>query len=123
VSLRILVVEDDRDARASLLALLGLLGHEVDGCGTVESSRGKLSALAFDVVLIDFTLPDGDGTEVARAATELEPRPHVIGLTGWSPARLRPADRDAFDRVVQKPLGTEQLVALLQELSESPPAP
>src|SRR4051794_34802596 len=81
--LRVLIVEDNRDAATSLALLLGLWGHEpvvaLDG-------RAGLAAAAerHDVILLDLGLPGLDGLEVARALRREWPYkpPVLIAVTG-----------------------------------------
>lgn len=115
MALRILVVEDDADARETLVMLLCALGHDADGREDVASARAALEGGAFDLTLIDYTLPDGTGADVARVARAGEPRPLVVGLTGWAPSHMSPEDREAFDRLAQKPIDTDRLRRLLEE--------
>lgn len=115
--LDILVVEDDTDARETLVLLLRAFGHEAEGSPDVASARVAIERDAFDLLLVDYTLPDGTGSDVARAVSELERarRPYVVGLTGWSASHMAPADRAAFDHVAQKPIRSDQLKEILCE--------
>lgn len=117
MSLGILVVEDDTDARETLVLLLRALGHRAEGCADVASARSALAARTFDLALIDYTLPDGNGAEVARSARAIErsPRPYVVGLTGWAASQMEEGERACFDRVAQKPIRSEQLKELIRE--------
>ncbi len=118
MALRILVVEDDTDARETLVMLLATLGHEADGREGVASARAAMEDRAFDLVLIDYTLPDGTGADVARSARARERRPLLVGLTGWAPSHMSQGDRDAFDRLAQKPIDAAGLKRILAEAAE-----
>lgn len=67
-SMRILVVEDNEDARTALCELLGLLGHTVDQVGSAEEAFELLGQKSFDILLTDVTLPGMSGLELARQA-------------------------------------------------------
>jgi DNA-binding response OmpR family regulator len=64
---RILVVDDDDEARAGFVATLQLAGFQVaEAWGAVQAMRLLLSYRP-DVVVLDLVLPDGHGFEVGRA--------------------------------------------------------
>ncbi|MDB5928593.1 MAG: DNA-binding response regulator [Polaromonas sp.] len=64
--MRILVVEDDAGIAAGLRANLQQRGHAVDACGTLGAAWAALRSEAFDLVLLDLGLPDGDGGDLLR---------------------------------------------------------
>jgi DNA-binding NtrC family response regulator len=64
--LKALLVEDDRDFRESLAALVEREGFEVVQSATFKDALTRLIAGSPDVALIDLTLPDGDGLELMR---------------------------------------------------------
>ncbi len=117
MSLGILVVEDDTDARETLVLLLTAFGHRARGECDVASARAAIDEGSFDLLLVDYTLPDGSGADVARAVGGVgqASRPLVVGLTGWSASHLSAEERSLFDRVAQKPIRSEQLKELLSE--------
>jgi CheY-like chemotaxis protein/anti-sigma regulatory factor (Ser/Thr protein kinase) len=97
---RVLVVEDNRDAREMLRISLELSGHEVheavDGPAGVEAARH----LGPDAIFIDIGLPGLDGHEVARRirATPDGKRILLVALTGYSQPDARRRTREAgFD--------------------------
>src|ERR1700722_2238176 len=81
---RILVVEDHRDAAASMVMLLGSFGHEVavarDGTCALEVAP----VMRPDTVILDVCLPGMDGFEVARRLSALcmPKRPRLIAVSG-----------------------------------------
>jgi PAS domain S-box-containing protein len=111
---RVLVVEDNEDAREMLRNLLHLLGHEVheacDGASGIEEAR----RLRPDAALIDIGLPGIDGYEVARRIRAEVPRVRLVAVTGYG----QPEDRErafaaGFDVHLVKPVDPEQLQRLL----------
>jgi PAS domain S-box-containing protein len=111
---RVLVVEDNDDAREMLRNLLHLFGHEVheacDGASGVEQAR----RLRPDAVLIDIGLPGMDGYEVARRIRAAVPGARLVALTGYG----QPEDREralaaGFDVHLVKPVDPDQLQRLL----------
>jgi signal transduction histidine kinase len=111
---RVLVVEDNDDAREMLRNLLHLFGHEVheacDGASGIEEAR----RVRPDAALIDIGLPGIDGYEVARRIRADVPGARLVALTGYG----QPEDRDralaaGFDVHLVKPVDPEQLQRLL----------
>jgi PAS domain S-box-containing protein len=115
-SRRILIVEDNEDARESLRLLLESLGHHV-----LEASDGQRGlALALhhqpEVVLIDLGLPELDGYEVARAlrSSPAGKTAALIAVTGYGQADDRRRSKDAgFDAHLVKPVSQGVLASLL----------
>ena len=118
---RILLVEDNADAREALRALLELDGYEVhaaaDGTEGLELARTKAPTVA----LIDIGLPGFDGYEVARRMKQLTvSAPVMIALTGYSEPEDKQRAKDAgFGAHLVKPVDPEALARLLATL-ESP---
>jgi CheY-like chemotaxis protein len=118
--LRLLVVEDDHDARAALRMLL-----ELRGCTVTEAADGdRAVALALadrpGVALIDIGLPGLDGYGVARRIREgLAGAPmFLIALTGYHEIEERAGSPGAgFDAHLVKPLKLEQLCELLERVA------
>jgi len=115
-SRRILIVEDNADARESLRLLLESLGHEVLEAG--DGERGLALALHHqpEVVLIDLGLPQLDGYEVARAlrSSPAGKTAALIAVTGYGQADDRRRSKDAgFDAHLVKPVSQGVLSNLL----------
>lgn len=114
--LRVLVIEDNRDAADSLRLLLELLGHEVrvaySGLEGVEEARKWRPG----VVLCDIGLPGLDGYGVAREL-RLNPttsRVRLLALTGYGAEEDRRRSSEAgFDFHVVKPADPAELSKLL----------
>ncbi len=117
---RVLIAEDNNDAREFLHDLLTLWGHQVDvaedGNGAVELSERS----GYDLALIDIGLPGLNGFEVARRIRSIEtehgrePRTFLVALTGYGqPEDRRRALESGFDEHCVKPLDTSELRALL----------
>jgi CheY-like chemotaxis protein len=112
---RVLLVEDNVDARETLTQLLRIAGHEVlpaqDGAeGLRLAASGKP-----DVALIDVGLPDLDGYEIAKRlrASREGAHVHLIALTGYGGEQDRRLAIEAgFDQHVTKPVDLEELERL-----------
>lgn len=122
--LRILVVEDNADARTALCDLLASVGHRVS-----EAQDGRTGlAMALedgpDVALVDLGLPELDGFELARAVRSRGGRMHLIAVSGYGqPEDLRRAREAGFDAHLVKPVSLDEVLHALASLSNVPPPP
>jgi len=117
IAQRILIVEDNDDAREMLRALLELRHHTVREA--TDGPSGIKAALQFqpDVALIDVGLPGLNGYEVARylRASESGKRMRLIALTGYGlPADALHAREAGFDAHLVKPLHPDHLAEILR---------
>ena len=113
---RVLIVEDNADARESLRLLLQLAGHEVETAEDGLSGLQKLTTLRPDVALIDLGLPGIDGYDLARRLRALpEARAmRLIAISGYGQAEDRRRALDAgFDLHITKPVDPDRLQRLL----------
>jgi signal transduction histidine kinase len=112
---KILLVDDNADARELLRALCDLQGHRV--AEAEDGPSGVEQAVAFrpDIAFIDIGLPGYDGYEVARQLRKrLDGRPRLIALTGYGSDEHRRLALDAgFDDHVVKPIDLATLTRLL----------
>lgn len=116
---RILVVEDNDDAREMMLAMLMLEGHSARGssngmCAVLEAETWKP-----DIVLVDVGLPDIDGYEVARRirANGADARIKLVAVTGYGQAEdERRAAEAGFDLHLTKPVSPTLLRNVLSAL-------
>src|SRR5262245_48603902 len=86
----ILLVDDEPSARATMALLLRKRAHRVIEAADVAAATKALADTAFEVVVTDLRMPDGDGLDVLRAAKAHCPDADVILLTayaGWESAK------------------------------------
>jgi CheY-like chemotaxis protein len=120
-TLRILIVEDNRDMAESLGILLRLEGHRVEIARTGAAGVELARKLRPDVVLCDLGLPGGmDGYSVA-AQLRADPsmgHPHLVALSGYADedARSRAAQA-GFDQHLSKPVSLDTINAILERAS------
>jgi signal transduction histidine kinase/ActR/RegA family two-component response regulator len=118
---RVLLVDDDADARDLLGIVLQEHGAEVSGAASADQAVEAFRRSGPDVVVSDIGLPDADGYELIRRLRALDvmaARSAVaVALTGWARSEDRDAAMEAgFQSHVVKPVDPEELVALLARL-------
>ena len=102
---RILVAEDDRTARVSLVGLLEAEGFEVLSAETGTQAQSLLTSEELDVALLDIRMPGLDGLTILRGARAggLETPLIVMTAHGDSNTAIEAMKSGAFDYVL-KPL-------------------
>ncbi len=108
-SKRILIVEDDDDAREIIGELIGALGHEVVPAASAGQAVLETERQPPDVAFIDLGLPGVDGCETARRIRSTVAGAHVrlVALTGYSDDSTRERALAAgFDAFTVKPAHT-----------------
>ncbi len=116
---RILVVDDNRDAAASLAMLLQLIGNETFSAGDGLEAVEAVEKFRPDVVLLDIGLPRLNGHDAARRIREQPWGKDIVlvALTGWGQDEDRRKSREAgFDTHMVKPVDLDALVMLLGSL-------
>src|SRR5262245_37704840 len=118
-SLRILIVDDNRDAADSLVMLLRLMGN--DTRTAYDGQEGVAVAGEFnpDVMLLDIGLPKLDGYEACQRIREQAwgKKVVLIAMTGWGQEEDRRRAQEAgFDHHLVKPVDPQDLMKLLAGL-------
>jgi two-component system CheB/CheR fusion protein len=113
---RIVLVEDQPDAREMMRALLELRGHTVVDVGDAREAIETIGRERPDVAVVDIGLPELSGYDVARAVRSGPAGDQVfmVALTGYgSQADVRAAEEAGFDAHLTKPAEPERLFQLL----------
>ncbi|MBO0744207.1 MAG: response regulator transcription factor [Candidatus Dormibacteraeota bacterium] len=106
----VLVVEDDRALRDSLVESLRVHEFQVAAAGDGARAVDLLLRDHFDVVLLDIGLPFVDGWHVLQTVPQPAPAVVVISARGSERDKVRALDAGADDYLA-KPFGTEELLA------------
>lgn len=113
----ILLAEDDDDMRRFLTKALQTAGHTVVDFDNGKSAYERMREEPFTVLLTDIVMPEMDGIELARKATELDPDLKVMFITGFAAVALNPdsnAPKNA--KVLSKPFHLRDLVGEVDRL-------
>ena len=129
-TLRVLVVDDQRDTLVTVQALLQRLG--VGSQGRIAAARNGQEALAmlaaavqqhkpFDLLLLDWVLPDMDGAETLRRARETQPGLRVAVMTAYGSSHVQ-ASAHALGSLahIDKPVLPDDLRALFRPADAAP---
>lgn len=114
---KILLAEDDNDMRRFLERALDKAGYNVVAYDNGASAYDRLREEPFTLLLTDIVMPEMDGIELARRATEIDPDMKVMFITGFAAVALNPdseAPKDA--KVLSKPFHLRDLVDEVEKM-------
>jgi len=117
---RVLVVDDNTDAAASLALLLKMEDYEVCTAADGEEAIEQARAFAPQIIFMDLAMPRLDGLEAARRIRALPHGDlvHIVALTGWGQEADRQRTRDAgMDHHLVKPVSLDALQGVLRTLT------
>jgi len=113
--LRLLVVEDNADARYLVCETLRALGHEVESVASGEDALPQLAQQQFDVLFTDVSLPGMSGVDLARLARQQAPELALLFASGYGDELTRHLEFPA--QSLQKPYDIEQLQSMLEQIA------
>jgi DNA-binding NtrC family response regulator len=112
VSGSILIIDDESAIRESLETLLEFEGFSVESAETGEEGLIKLGNRPFDLVLLDFALPDRNGLEILADIRSRDPQLAVIMITAYGTVdNAVRAMQSGASNFIQKPWDNEKLLA------------
>jgi len=119
-SARILCVEDNPYGRVILSTILKELGHSVEFVGSGDAAVAAAAGGSYELVLMDVTLPGGDGIEATgriRALAGAAARLPIIGISGLSSAEEEARARAAgMNDYLAKPVSPARLAKAIAAL-------
>ena len=120
--LRMLVVDDNRDAAQALGMLLELMDHDVRIANDGADALRMAATHEPDLVLLDIGMPGMDGYEVARQlrSSPMAARTKIIALSGYGQdADRRRSASAGFDAHLVKPVEPSRLEEMIESISQA----
>jgi DNA-binding NtrC family response regulator len=116
---RILVVDDEVNARTALAELLRDEGYEVETAADAFKALGKLDAFTPDAVVTDLKMPGMDGIELVKKVRAAEDAPAVVVMTAFGAVQSAvDAMRAGAADYLTKPINFEELLVVLGRVLE-----
>lgn len=114
---QILIIEDDRYLSQGLLELMGKNGYAAQGADCVASAQAALKDTPFDLLILDVTLPDGNGVEFCQELRASGNRTPILFLTARDEEFdiVRGLDAGGNDYVT-KPFRIQELLSRIRVL-------
>ena len=108
----ILVVDDEAEIREGLELLLNSEGYSVATAETGAAGLARLEEQPFDMMLLDVSLPDGNGIELLREVRERAPGLPVVLITAYGSIDMaRSAFKNGAQDYITKPWSNDELLA------------
>ena len=107
----VLVIDDEKEVRESLVQLLGEEGYRVSSAPTAEEGLKKVNEGVFDLVLLDISLPDRNGLDVLKSLRRDTPDVGVIMITAFDSSQMAfQASKEGAASYVTKPWDNDKLL-------------
>jgi len=114
---RVLVVDDDRGNAELVSRVLVSRGYAVDTAPNGEAALELVKQHEYQLAVVDYQMPGMNGVELFRHAREIQPELYGVFLTAYANINtVFPAIDAGVERVLAKPLNSEELLRLAKEL-------
>ena len=114
---KIILAEDDNDMRRFLVKALQNAGYDVISFDNGLSAYQRLREEPFELLLTDIVMPEMDGIELARRASELDPDIKIMFITGFAAVALNSDSATPKNaKVLSKPVHLRELVSEVQKM-------
>jgi two-component system KDP operon response regulator KdpE len=114
MSIKVLIVEDDREIRGLLKTALTAEGFEVMTAVSVSEATALLEHDPPDLVVLDLGLPDGDGAQLVRAVRSKSAMPIIVASARHQEAEKISLLDEGADDYLTKPFGVSELLARIR---------
>jgi len=120
--MRILIVEDEEHLARLVAEVLGREGHVAETVGDGRTALSRALVEPFDLLIVDWMLPDLDGVQVVKRLRAADVGVPVLMLTARAQVEDRVEGLDAgADDYLSKPFAFPELLARVRALARRPP--
>ncbi len=117
----VLLIEDDRTFQRILEGFLTKNKFETVACSTAKEGLAAVTRQDFELVLLDYRLPDGTGMEVLEQIKHNHPQLPVIIMTSYSDIRTAvKAMKAGALEYITKPVNPDELLLLIKSALSKP---
>ncbi len=111
----ILVVEDDKSTRDTMVDLLSETGYEVESANNGEEAIKMVQEYGFNMVITDLKMPKGDGIQVLKQVKKIDSQTIVIICTGYGTVdtAVKAMKLGAYEYIT-KPIKVEEIKLVVQ---------
>jgi two-component system OmpR family response regulator len=121
-TMRILIVEDEEHLARLVAEILGREGHKVETVGDGRTALARALIEPFDLLVVDWMLPDLDGVQVIKRLRTADVGVPVLMLTARAQVEDRVEGLDAgADDYLPKPFAFPEFLARVRALARRPP--
>ena len=120
MSLTILIVDDEDNARMNMSDFLSTKGYDVIDTASLVEAKQIISRGQGDVVLLDVRLPDGYGPNLLHETAHLPNRPPIILITAYGDIEMAvEAMKNGAHDFISKPIEFDRLEQSIQRAAET----
>ncbi|HLE73646.1 MAG TPA: sigma-54 dependent transcriptional regulator [Anaerolineales bacterium] len=120
MSLSVLIVDDEKNARGNIAAFLKKKDYEVLEAENLKTAKKILNDGSADLVLLDVELPDGFGTSLLEEQARNPYRPPIILITAHGDIEMAvEAMKNGAHDFLQKPIKFDRLEQSIQRAGET----
>ena len=113
---KVLVVDDERDICRMISNILKEEGYKVDKAYDGEQAIRKVKARGYNLMLLDYKLPDIDGINVLKEIRRIKPSLKVIMISAYgSPSIKSMAKKLGAYRFLDKPFDLNRLIKIVKD--------
>jgi DNA-binding response OmpR family regulator len=114
--MRVLIIDDDEAVSATMQAVLSCHDHEAVVARCRREVTRELEAGGYDIVLVDWTLPDMSGREAIETVRELCLQAKICIVTGMDIDDIEAEIGAAVDGLLQKPFDIQMFMSVIDGL-------
>ena len=114
MTLRVLVVEDDREIRSMMQSALGVEGFDVQTAVSISEAKALLQHATPQVLVLDLGLPDGDGVELVHHIRKQSSLPILVVSARHQEAQKVVLLDAGADDYLTKPFSIAELLARIR---------
>ncbi len=115
MAISVLLVDDDPNILETAADVLEDAGFLITKADSAASAKEQIGRKSVDLAILDYSLPDTQGNQLAFELRRLCPKLKVILLTGQQSHDIPPCEA-SVNRVLTKPVDPPQLVRIINEL-------
>lgn len=120
--MRLLLVEDSARLRSLVSELVRAAGWRIDTVGGIGSAETAIASISYDLILLDLSLPDGDGVSFIRSMRTARNTTPIIVLSARNAIDDRIGALDAgADDYLTKPFNSRELLARARAMMRRAP--
>lgn len=116
---KILVVDDDQEVRENLEEILHDQGYVTCSSAIAEDALAKAGMEFFQVILLDYMMPEKTGLDILAELKKISPRSKIIMITAFATVENAvEAIKKGANEYIAKPFKIEQLLVLIRQALE-----
>ena len=120
MSMKILIVDDDKVLRNELAEYLTREGHEVQSVDSGKEALKMVRKKDYKLLFTDLKMPGMNGIDVLREVKKLRPNIHMVKITGYGTIDSAvEAMKIGADDYIRKPFEMDQLCSIIDDISKS----